>query len=85
MGVCHVFVRCSSMCATQSNVYRPGTAHTHTHTHVSVGFSHILAITVENTVYSWGEGGSGQLGHEDTISRSKATVIESLKARTITR
>ncbi len=52
---------------------------------VSVGFAHILAVTVDNTVFSWGEGGRGQLGHGDTHPRPTATIVEALKGRTITR
>ena len=57
----------------------------HTHTQVSVGFSHVVAVTFENTVFSWGDGGRGQLGHGDTLQRNSAQIIEALKGRTITR
>ncbi len=52
---------------------------------VSVGFSHILAVTVENTVFSWGAGGRGQLGHGDSAPRPSAAIVEALKGRTISR
>ncbi len=52
---------------------------------VSVGFAHILAVTVESTVYSWGAGECGQLGHGDTVPRPTASIVEALKGRTITR
>lgn len=42
-------------------------------------------MTVENTVFSWGDGGCGQLGHGDTKPHPSATIVEALKGRTITR
>jgi alpha-tubulin suppressor-like RCC1 family protein len=31
--------------------------------HVSVSCTHLLALTAEGLVFSWGEGRKGQLGH----------------------
>ena len=32
---------------------------------VSAGYDHSLAITADGSVWSWGSGGNGQLGHGD--------------------
>ena len=84
----HVSYTRLSLCThTHTHTHTNGHTHTHTHTHtqVSVGFSHVVAVTFENTVFSWGEGGRGQLGHGDTLRRNSAQIIEALKGRTITR
>lgn len=52
---------------------------------VSVGYGHVLAVTYDHTVYSWGEGGCGQLGHGDTVSRHSPQLVEALKNRPIIR
>ena len=46
---------------------------------VALGFSHVLILTMEHFVYSYGEGGRGQLGHNDNVSRRSPKLIESLK------
>ena len=33
--------------------------------YLSCGWRHNFALTTNNEVYSWGRGGSGQLGHGD--------------------
>ena len=52
---------------------------------VAVGFSHILVVTYESTVFSWGAGSRGQLGHGDTEPRTSPQLVEALKGRTIAR
>ena len=52
---------------------------------VAVGFAHIVAVTTQTSVYSWGSNDQGQLGHGDTVTRSTPTVIEALKGRNIQR
>jgi alpha-tubulin suppressor-like RCC1 family protein len=37
---------------------------------VSAGFSHTVAIKTDGTLWTWGSGGSGQLGTDDTTQRS---------------
>lgn len=55
------------------------------HVQVAVGFSHMVAVTYEHMVFSWGVGSRGQLGHEDVSHRSSPEVVEALKGRTIIR
>ena len=35
---------------------------------VSTGAFHSLALTAENAVFAWGQGGTGQLGHGEDLS-----------------
>ena len=35
---------------------------------VSAGRDHSLALTAENAVFAWGQGGTGQLGHGEDLS-----------------
>jgi alpha-tubulin suppressor-like RCC1 family protein len=51
---------------------------------VSCGSSHTLAVTVEGTVYSWGCGGGGRLGHGDLRDRFAPTVVEGLRGSLVT-
>ena len=44
-----------------------------------MGFSHVLILTMEHFVYSYGEGGRGQLGHNDNVSCRSPKLIEALK------
>jgi len=46
---------------------------------VALGFSHVLILTMEHFVYSYGEGGHGQLGHNDNKSCHSPKLIESTK------
>ena len=46
---------------------------------VALGFSHVLILTMEHFVYSYGEGGRGQLGHNDNASCHSPKLIEGLK------
>ena len=46
---------------------------------VALEFSHVLILTMDHFVYSYGEGGRGQLGHNDNVSRCSPKLIESLK------
>lgn len=39
-------------------------------TQIAVGASHVLAITGDGILYSWGEGKGGRLGHKDFNSRN---------------
>ncbi|XP_063682436.1 uncharacterized protein LOC134817233 [Bolinopsis microptera] len=51
---------------------------------VSVGKSHIVATTELHSTYSWGEGGSGQLGHDNTLSTHTPTCIDALQGKFVT-
>ena len=53
---------------------------------VSVSNTHIVALTSDLMVYTWGEGRRGQLGHNEVESwRSRPECVEALKAKSITR
>ena len=39
-----------------------------------------MALTGNGTVYSWGQGDGGLLGHGDTLSQSFPKVIQGLKS-----
>jgi alpha-tubulin suppressor-like RCC1 family protein len=48
---------------------------------VAVSTSHIVALTSEMQVYTWGDGRRGQLGHGELETwRSRPEAVESLKA-----
>ncbi len=50
-----------------------------TWTHASAyGTAHIAAIQSDGTLWTWGTGGSGELGHGDTVSRSSPTQVGTL-------
>lgn len=46
---------------------------------VACGSRHSLALSAEGTLYSWGWGVYGQLGHGDMLSRRTPTIVESLR------
>lgn len=53
---------------------------------VSVSNTHIIALTSDHLVFTWGEGRRGQLGHGEVESwRSRPHCVEALKAKSITR
>ncbi|XP_013390784.1 uncharacterized protein LOC106159131 [Lingula anatina] len=52
---------------------------------VAVGADHVIVVTNERVVYTWGEGGKGQLGHGDQESLTKPEMVEALKGKSITR
>eukprot|EP00094_Tigriopus_californicus_P004958 TCALIF_04774-PA protein Name:"Similar to nek8 Serine/threonine-protein kinase Nek8 (Danio rerio)" AED:0.11 eAED:0.12 QI:30/0.66/0.28/0.85/0.83/0.71/7/0/1060 len=53
---------------------------------VAVSNTHIVALTSDLVVFTWGEGRKGQLGHGEIESwRSRPFPVESLKAKSITR
>ena len=52
---------------------------------VAVGYSHMVAVTVNLTVFSWGDNSRGQLGHGDTQLRTQPVLIESLNDKNIKR
>jgi len=43
---------------------------------IATGWSHCAVTTSNGDVITWGSGSCGQLGHGDTISRNKPTMIE---------
>lgn len=46
---------------------------------VATGRSHTIALARDGTVYTFGAGGNGRLGHGDTEDRSVPTVVEGLR------
>ncbi|KAL4216374.1 hypothetical protein ACF0H5_024101 [Mactra antiquata] len=51
----------------------------------AVGADHVIVITTESQVFSWGKGSEGQLGHGDAISLNKPKNVEALTGKSITR
>eukprot|EP01036_Dinobryon_divergens_P039290 gene39290-51770_t len=47
-------------------------------TQIAAGAQHVLAITSTEELYSWGNGGSGRLGHNDCYHRNVPTLVEFL-------
>ncbi|XP_072134252.1 uncharacterized protein [Mobula birostris] len=52
---------------------------------VTVSDNHMIAVTVERAVYTWGSNLKGQLGHGDLQSRSRPQLVEALKGKFIAR
>ncbi|XP_045610447.2 serine/threonine-protein kinase Nek8 isoform X2 [Procambarus clarkii] len=53
---------------------------------LAVSSTHLVLLTSECLVYTWGEGKKGQLGHESLEAwRGRPAVVESLKGKAITR
>ena len=52
---------------------------------VACGAKHAAALSSTGRVYTWGEGHYGQLGHGDTASRLKPTLVASLRLRQVQR
>ena len=50
---------------------------------VSVGDDHIIVVTVERIVYSWGDGTKGQLGHGNLESKHKPCLVETLQSKSV--
>ncbi|XP_021355161.1 uncharacterized protein LOC110451456 [Mizuhopecten yessoensis] len=53
--------------------------------HAAAGEDHVIVVTTERQVFTWGEGGKGQLGHGNTESLTKPTLVEALTGKSITR
>ncbi|XP_072889298.1 uncharacterized protein [Hemitrygon akajei] len=52
---------------------------------VAISDTHMIAVTAERTVYTWGSNLKGQLGHGDQQSRSRPQLVEALKGKFIAR
>lgn len=52
---------------------------------VAVGSNHMVVVSVEHTVYAWGDGSKGQLGlgHLDSVSNPVA--VDALKGKSVVR
>eukprot|EP00298_Acanthocystis_sp_HF-20_P012413 c19874_g1_i1.p1 GENE.c19874_g1_i1~~c19874_g1_i1.p1 ORF type:complete len:923 (+),score=410.30 c19874_g1_i1:48-2816(+) len=46
---------------------------------IECGHRHTVALSSEGSVFTWGHGGSGQLGHGDTSFQSAPRLVEALK------
>ncbi|XP_062601424.1 uncharacterized protein LOC134263131 isoform X2 [Saccostrea cucullata] len=53
--------------------------------HAAVGEDHVIVVTTEKQVYSWGSGVKGQLGHGNTESKVKPELVQSLNGKSISR
>nr|XP_022295350.1 serine/threonine-protein kinase Nek9-like isoform X1 [Crassostrea virginica] len=53
--------------------------------HAAVGEDHVIVVTTEKQVYSWGSGVKGQLGHGNTESKLKPELVQSLNGKSISR
>lgn len=49
--------------------------------HLAAGSNHVLALTEHGSVYSWGMGKDGRLGHNDYYDRWEPTLIEKLSRK----
>ncbi|KAJ8870688.1 hypothetical protein PR048_029712 [Dryococelus australis] len=53
---------------------------------VAVSNTHIIVLTADMQVYTWGEGGRGQLGHSETTQyTSQPRCVEALRGKSINR
>jgi len=50
---------------------------------VSVGLAHIVIVSTERGVFSWGDNSFGQLGHDDFEAREHPTEIVLLRGKSI--
>ena len=50
---------------------------------VSAGAAHSLALTADGAVWSWGDGDSGQLGHDDELNQSLPKKVEDLAGQRV--
>lgn len=50
---------------------------------LSCGFEHCAVVTVESEVFTWGYGGSGALGHGNTLSYATPTRVQALAGQGI--
>lgn len=48
-----------------------------------MGRDHVIVVTTEREVFTWGEGNKGQLGHGTLTSRFSPTPVDALKAKSI--
>ena len=50
---------------------------------VSIGLAHIVIVSVERGIFSWGDNSYGQLGHGDLEAREHPTEIVLLRGKSI--
>lgn len=77
-GALHVWNGISAMLEGWTPLRTPLSPHARV-SKVSLGSFHVAAITEDATLYTWGEGIFGALGHGDNKSRTLPQPVESLK------
>eukprot|EP00963_Diacronema_lutheri_P006597 scaffold584_cov338-Pavlova_lutheri.AAC.8 len=77
-GALHVWTHTSGMVEGWTPSRTPFPPHVRV-SKVSLGSFHVAAITEDATLYTWGEGIFGALGHGDDASRNQPQPVESLK------
>ncbi|OIT28076.1 PREDICTED: uncharacterized protein LOC109213096 [Nicotiana attenuata] len=50
---------------------------------IACGSFHVVALSSNSQLYTWGKGGNGQLGHGDNHDRNTPTLVEALKAKQV--
>ncbi|KAK3766064.1 hypothetical protein RRG08_002301 [Elysia crispata] len=51
--------------------------------HMAVGPEHVIVMTTERQVFTWGHGGYGELGHGDLRNRYSPELVEGLQGKSI--
>lgn len=52
---------------------------------MAVGEDHVIVVTMERMIYTWGDNSKGQLGHGDLEYRDRPDLVEALKGKSIIR
>ncbi|PIN00741.1 putative protein, contains RCC1 domain [Handroanthus impetiginosus] len=52
---------------------------------ISCGAHHVVAVTSESEVFTWGKGRNGQLGHGGNADRNSPTLVKALKGKQVKR
>lgn len=52
---------------------------------VSIGLGHIVGVSIERGIYTWGDNSYGQLGHGDLEPRENATEVVLLRGKSVVR
>ncbi|XP_059303586.1 PH, RCC1 and FYVE domains-containing protein 1-like isoform X1 [Lycium ferocissimum] len=50
---------------------------------IACGSFHVVALSSNSELYTWGKGGNGQLGHGNNHDRNTPTLVEALKAKQV--
>ncbi|XP_049393541.1 PH, RCC1 and FYVE domains-containing protein 1-like [Solanum stenotomum] len=50
---------------------------------IACGSFHVVSLSSNSELYTWGKGGNGQLGHGDNHDRNTPTLVEALKAKKV--
>ncbi|KAK6117958.1 hypothetical protein DH2020_048295 [Rehmannia glutinosa] len=52
---------------------------------ISCGSHHVVALTSNSEVFTWGKGRNGQLGHGDNVDRNSPTLVKALAGKQVKR